>query len=345
MGKRYVDADVLEDLARHAGSARQDVQGLFSKCQGRVTAVLRGGWQGTWDDVRNTLGSEMTLLEDHGRELVNRAGRVREAARERVLQELRELWGAIAGLRKEIESTAAWLKGFWEKWERSFRNSVLPDPLPRLQPGPGAAIGALVGIALTWAWKEALQLLDGAGKQEAPAVSTPPKEEPQPAALWLHLGPTPPLQSVAETVAQASRVAATAVFAARYRGQTGVTDPYGGHPGQCVSLVKRFCFEALQIKLDSFAGHTPWGEWDGRHAFTPDKWTRIEATTGGYRVGDIVFFRSINHVGVVVSEPDEHGNFWVLESNRDNNNELSKVERALHNISETKGVMRLKPPA
>lgn len=123
---------------------------LFRKCQGGVSAVLRRGWQGTWDDVRNTLSSELTLLEDHGRELVNRAARVREVAKERALQELRELWGVIAGLREKIDSAAAWLKGFWENWEhraKSEMSRLLVLAVLATLPPPVAA-GAVV-IALS----------------------------------------------------------------------------------------------------------------------------------------------------------------------------------------------------
>ena len=344
MGKRYVDADVLEDLARSAGSARQDVQGLFSKCQGRVTAVLRGGWQGTWDDVRNTLGSEMTSLEDHGRELVNRAARVREVAKERALQELRELWGAIAGLRKEIESTAGWLKGFWEKWERSFRNSVLPDPLPRLQPGPGAAIGALVGIALTWAWKEALQLLHGTSEPEAPAVSE--KQLPKPEL------PTITTEIKAESREQWVQ-RKTEEFRGHHPEDEPVTDP---DTGGCVALVMRYASEALNAPLGTYWHGGPNGEWANRQAFGPE-WERIEAgALRGYQVGDIAFFdwSGKGHVGVVVWVSDDGKTVKIMDQayngrnvdirtysvSEANHSDLYCQEEKVHHY--LKGVMRLK---
>lgn len=88
MEKRYVDANILEDLARNAGRTRDDLDSLLRMCEARVAAVPSRGWdQGAWWDVRNTLRLELGLLDNDDRALLNRAGRVRVVAAERALLE------------------------------------------------------------------------------------------------------------------------------------------------------------------------------------------------------------------------------------------------------------------
>jgi cell wall-associated NlpC family hydrolase len=259
----------------------------------------------------------MTSLEDHGRELVNRAGRVREAARERVLQELRELWGAIAGLREKIESEAGWLKGFWEKWERSFRNSVLPDPLPRLQPGPGAAIGALVGIALTWAWKEALRRLEpGYWPEAAPPTPSPPKEAPKTDKEALADVEKQIEEDNAKLNEQWVQQQAQG-FRTNHPEDKPVDYPKAAG---CVALVNCYMKEALGVPpASSWFGGNPDGEWNHPQAFAPDKWQKIPwndlKDKGGLKVGDILFFNwgdGVGHVGVV-TEVYGNGKFQVMD--------------------------------
>jgi hypothetical protein len=93
MGKRYVDANVLEDLARNTASTRGDLQALLNSCEWRVNAAPRRGWdQGAWWNVRSTLSGELTLLDQDRSALASRAARVRVVSVEAALREWIESW-------------------------------------------------------------------------------------------------------------------------------------------------------------------------------------------------------------------------------------------------------------
>jgi hypothetical protein len=351
MGKRYVDADILEDLSRHARSTRDDVHDLLGKCAGRVKSLPQRGWNpGTWGDVFNSVKNEVTSLDDHARELVNTAGRVREVARERALRELRELWTAIAGLKDKIESEAGWLKSFWEKWERrakSVMSRLLVLAVLATLPSP-IAVGIVV-VALSPAWIEALRRLDEAGKQEASPVSDETQTKPEgPLTITTEIK----AESYEQWVERKTE---------KFRGDHPETVPvtYPG-TGGCVALVMRYASEALNAPLGKYWHGGPNGEWANRQAFGPE-WERIEpGALRGYQVGDIVFFEGFSaegHVGIVISVSPDGGTVEIMDQaykgqavdirtysvSEGNHSDLYCQKENVHHY--TKGVMRLTPPA
>lgn len=93
MAIRYVDANILEDLAAQAGRARGDLD-LLRWCGGAMNYVPSRGWnRGDWDAVRGSLNSEIALLDADARSLRDRARRTREAAAERALM---DFWSWIS---------------------------------------------------------------------------------------------------------------------------------------------------------------------------------------------------------------------------------------------------------
>jgi len=345
MAKRYVDANVLDDLARDHARTEGDLQSLLNSSEWRVNTAPRRGWdQGTWWDVRNTVKSELTHLDDHGRELVNRANRVWEVARERKLRELRELWAAIAGLRDKIDSTAGWLTRFWEDHKPSFRKSVLPaamlTALGAALPPLAAVFGAgAVIIGLSPLWVEALRRLQSTPEAQAPPVSQELKKQP---ALTI----TAKIVAKEATPLQIK----TPQFIRKHPEGSQINEP--PFIGQCVALVKAYAKEVLRAPLDTFPSNSPNEEWRSRQAFDVEKeydqipWGRLQGGDG-LEVGDIIFFdwTGYGHVGIV-TKVYGNGRFQVMDQNYMNNQTVK-----LREISPAKppgeykfhGVMRLQP--
>lgn len=343
MEKRYVDANVLEDLSRYHARAQDELQDLLRTAESGMYGAPQGGWdQGAWWEVRTTMGSELSLLDQDRWVLADRAGRVRTVAAEGTLPWLKQLWAAIAGVRQRIESTVAWLREFWDNYKRSRRRSVLPNPLPWLQSGPGATMGFLTGLALTWAWKEALGILVPAPPQgKAPAVQ--PDDEAEEASV---ITATIKARSVSEGLVR---------WARDQEGKSVDADGYYGP--QCVDLVKGAVGSLAGGPL-TFRGGGPTGEWNAfgdtkkDHIFwDTGVWKKIEASQvrehGGYQPGDIVFFSGGNwdpagHIGIVVEF--EGGALTVLEQNHDVQMvEQYTYEKSWGGWSTVDGVIRYDP--
>jgi hypothetical protein len=132
----YVDADILESLARDHARTRDDLKALLKSCEWRVNGTPHRGWDtGTWGNVRSTLGNELGLLEDDRRALGSRAAVVREKARESVLAQLK-----------------GWLESIWHKAKAKVETAV--DHLAAI------AEAAIIGIQQkAWSAFQSLQNL------------------------------------------------------------------------------------------------------------------------------------------------------------------------------------------
>jgi hypothetical protein len=364
MGKRYVDADILDDLSRHARRTRDDLADLLHKCEGRVKILPQRGWNlGTWGDVFNSVKHEATSLDDHARELVDRAARVREAARERVLQELRELWAAIAGLREKIEAEANWLKKFWEKWQHPggkwpfpwpkppwpkppwpwpLPPWILPGPKPPWPPWPWP----------TWPWPippiplPPIPLPPWWPRHPAPEPQPPPPTPvpPPPVAPTPPTPPTPP--SPPKVTAQ--DIAAWAL------GQQG--HPYT----QCVQLIADMVRAKFPGKATNFGyeeDSTPYDQWKltqtpggNSHIFEDSNtWEKISKAEidgrGGFKEGDIVIMYGssapVGHVGIVTKT---EGGLWIMDANWGEVPSGKALERLVpdYQVAQIVGVYRLR---
>lgn len=95
MAIRYVDANVLENLAGDVNRTESEVQDILNSCTWRVNAAPWRGWdQGLWWDTRHTLNNECWLLDDDRRALLRRADRTRVVAQQATLP----WWSGIASL-------------------------------------------------------------------------------------------------------------------------------------------------------------------------------------------------------------------------------------------------------
>lgn len=101
MAKRYVDANILDDLANSTSSSRGDLQEVLSMSGWRVNEAPGRGWDhGAWADVRSTISTELRLLDDDMRSLRDRARRTRTASAE--VELMRWLEGGWATTRHEL---------------------------------------------------------------------------------------------------------------------------------------------------------------------------------------------------------------------------------------------------
>jgi hypothetical protein len=126
----YVDANVLDDLARDHAKALGELHDLLRMSQSGMYGAPQRGWDhGAWWDVRTTLNGELTLLDQDRSALASRAARVRVVSVE-------------AALRQWIES---WLRPVYLYTGRVFMSSL--DSIDKLSDKTRAAvIGVLFGF-------------------------------------------------------------------------------------------------------------------------------------------------------------------------------------------------------
>jgi len=78
---RYVDADILDRLAKDCWSNRDGVAAALSRCEGKVNGAPRRGWDTwAWDDIRDGMRGEISVLDVDHRALSLRAGDTRVKA-------------------------------------------------------------------------------------------------------------------------------------------------------------------------------------------------------------------------------------------------------------------------
>jgi cell wall-associated NlpC family hydrolase len=139
-------------------------------------------------------------------------------------------------------------------------------------------------------------------------------------------------------------------------------DYRGGYAGECVSLVKRYCDEALGVPLGAFTKYdpdgtgpltaqgSPNGEWASPQAFDLSKWEKIPVQElpgeGGYRVGDIMFFNvgGYGHVGIVTAVLEDGKKIQIMDQGWGDPGGSKKVHFRVYSAYDVvfKGVMRLK---
>lgn len=308
---RYVDADVLTGLANQTAGTRNDLEEALSLAVGRVNNAPHRGWDyGAWWDARNTLQTELGLLNDDRRALTSLALRVRVAAAVRALLDwmkswvappaymaagaalaqsigkglqLSSTWKAVVGATglgaavSSVFGVVAWLvvaaEDFWDD---------LGDPYPHgslllFTASPGAWVLLQSGVKLTSLWQQAAQ----------------------PDKLSSFTPPTPPPPEPVTITATITAVSVLDSPSALYA--DGV--PVGS--GQCVALVKDFAG-----KLGNVTGnHGNAADGFGNFSFFDKSyWTMIPASkisaAGGFKNGDIVYFdrswgEGAGHVGIV----------------------------------------------
>lgn len=262
MAKRYVDANILDDLANNTSSSRGDLQEVLSMSGWRVNEAPGRGWDhGAWADVRSTIRTEIRLLDDDTRSLRDRSRRTRTAASERALWEWvmsweRGAWASLNGalgfgqhqvaddartLREQAKRAAAAERKFWEWLGSSVPKWLLPGIVP----------GILFPGMVPPIW---------------PRPHVPPKRPtPAPQKPWHRPGDSPPIAPAPPSVGaspNASAVEALAQLKRTYGEGSSPEYPVGWYKGQCVSLVKQF---AARIgggaKIDTIVGSSPTQEW------------------------------------------------------------------------------------
>ncbi len=313
---RYVDADILDQLAKDCWSSRDGVAAALARCEGKVNGTPRRGWDtGAWDDIRNGMRGEISVLDVDHRALALRAGDTRVKAAVAALME----WLASAGY-------------------------TLREHLPFGAQKPNALLAYVIGgpliVPLGAAWVDALRrILDWLSHPDhrpAPLPSIPR-----------------PGSATAPSAIDEARRAELANWWKQNSGK-GVGYRYIDKDGkdwgyQCVALAQDWAAKGLHRPTGPFDGGTAIGAWNasispsGSQAFPNDQWERVSSGKGNYKPGDLVFFPAAEsngwagHVAVVASVPDKDGNFTVYHQNYPTG---SLAATKPFNVSDTLGVMR-----
>jgi len=287
MAKRYVDANVLEGLAHDMQSARGTLEETLNRCEWRVNSAPRRGWDyGTWWDARNSLRSELILLEDDRRVLVNRAARVRIAA-----AVAKSMLPPI--LLPLVLPLVLVLPPVWKEALHRLGADGKPAGQP-VKPAPTVAKQQGVGSAAAEAEKRAAE----AEKRAAEAARQ------------------------AEVIAMRKRIASKALeYDGKYAGPV-----YDGHHQcvALISTVVKEVFPHESVIFGEGNAPGAWtrvGDGGSKHIFGNGKrWKKIDVkkipTEGGYQAGDIVFYQGRSHPnGHVAIVVEVNGELKVVEQN------------------------------
>ena len=338
MSKRYVDADVLESLARDTRSYRGQISDELSRAQSRVNDAPHSQFDwGRWQGITGAFSLEFDQFDREERTMRQRAATTRiisvvtQLPGGMTLSLLRQLGLLGASLPAltlgELENLASRADSLAKSYLSN--GGALPPAavfLGGLLAGGGAAIGG--GIAKLGS--------GGLGDNQA----APPTElKPGPTGTKPLPGTTGGSGGISEGANPLG--AEFESWAGQFhQGETG---------GQCVEFAKMWATR-LDGKGGAFAGgpngtpQTEWDAWsrqDGR--FTAPAWKQIQGAP--FHKGDIVFFKAgpngapPSHVAVVSRDWDGTGDVYVTDSNSTNNLTI-RLDHASGRPGDVLGVMR-----